>query len=278
MSKTTLAIIIIVGLALVAAVGQAWAFAPQPARSLVSVGNWVFVDNNNNGVMDEGGPDTGIAGVTVKLQALNTTTGLFEDVATTVTSDDAYGSPGYYYFWQLAPNVTYRAVIDPTTLPADYAEVYERSDDLDGPLNLQSTQFVTATPIPGWDSYYGDWNFDFGFVPEPPGEPAVELLKTSDTQAKRGDTITYHFTVTNTGETPLNDVVVNDPMLGGVIWGPENMAVGQVSEFDVEYTIPITGDLTKGTFGLAINQMTTLCEVHEHGDGDRHLGRPAGHG
>jgi len=265
MSKTTMAIIL--GLLVVVAAGQAWAF--DPGTGVCSVGNWVFVDNNNNGAMDEAGPDTGIPGVLVSLQALNPATGQFEPVTTGGTPRTAVTSSpgpddtgGYYYFWDLIENVTYRVIIDPSTLPEGYVQTYERADDEDGVhLNLQSTRLVTRTPIPNWAGYFGDWDFDFGFVPAPPGEPAVELLKTSDNSAARGSTITYHFTVTNIGETPLENVFVNDPMLGGVIWGPQNMAVGQVVEFDVQYTIPITGDLTKGTYGPAINEMTTLCIV-----------------
>ncbi|WP_074711855.1 DUF7507 domain-containing protein [Arthrobacter alpinus] len=53
----------------------------------------------------------------------------------------------------------------------------------------------------------------------PPAVPALSLVKTADataltTPSKVGDTITYHFTATNTGNTPLTDVTITDPLTG----------------------------------------------------------------
>ncbi len=45
--------------------------------------------------------------------------------------------------------------------------------------------------------------------------PAIKVVKTANmSSAKPGDTVTYSFTVTNTGDTPLSGLTVNDSILG----------------------------------------------------------------
>ena len=61
-----------------------------------SLGNYVWADNNNNGLQDDG--NTGVNGVTVKLLRPDGTL-----VATTTTANDGGGNPGYYLFSDLVP-------------------------------------------------------------------------------------------------------------------------------------------------------------------------------
>ncbi len=70
----------------------------------------------------------------------------------------------------------------------------------------------------------------------------VNLVKTGPATAKVGDTITYHFKVTNTGNTYLyGGVTINDPMLGGAISGTKTpVAPGEVNEFCTPYVVKST--------------------------------------
>ncbi|WP_455339624.1 DUF7507 domain-containing protein [Globicatella sanguinis] len=90
----------------------------------------------------------------------------------------------------------------------------------------------------------------------PPGEdenevpgtptPAISLVKIAtavngDVNNKvvtaEGDVITYEFTITNTGNMPLINVVLDDPMLGGKIeLQNTNLAVGESMTVTKEYT------------------------------------------
>ncbi|WP_340540818.1 CshA/CshB family fibrillar adhesin-related protein, partial [Nocardioides sp. GXZ039] len=67
--------------------------------------------------------------------------------------------------------------------------------------------------------------------------PAIDLKKTvagiADTNGSgltdAGDEITYTFTVTNTGNVPLSQVQVNDPLLGAVTCTPTSLGLGGVA-------------------------------------------------
>ncbi|MFZ4796627.1 MAG: SdrD B-like domain-containing protein [Bacteroidia bacterium] len=64
-----------------------------------SLGNYVWYDNNNNGLQDEAASN-GINGVIVNLLKDNGT-GTYIQVATTTTANDGLGNPGYYNFTNL---------------------------------------------------------------------------------------------------------------------------------------------------------------------------------
>ncbi len=55
---------------------------------------------------------------------------------------------------------------------------------------------------------------------------------------REGDTVTYSFTVKNTGDCKLFGVTVSDPLLGGVIWGPADLDAGQEVTFTKTYVVP----------------------------------------
>ncbi|QYA42357.1 DUF11 domain-containing protein [Macrococcoides bohemicum] len=76
--------------------------------------------------------------------------------------------------------------------------------------------------------------------------PMIKLEKsTTATQVKEGDKVTYNFVVTNTGNTTLTDVVLNDPMLdGNVSLQKTTLAPGETTTGTAIYTVT-TADMAK---------------------------------
>ena len=78
-------------------------------------------------------------------------------------------------------------------------------------------------------------------VPDVPGvdEPDIELIKTGPATATVGDTITYRFRATNTGETTLTNVHITDEKLGidNLAVTPSTLAPGQSGTASATYTI-----------------------------------------
>ncbi len=89
------------------------------ATELAALGNYVWFDRDSNGIQDEA-PTDGANGVTVRLWVddgdANPEPGTGDALAaTTVTTDDVYGQPGYYLFDGLIPGIRYFVQFD---LPA----------------------------------------------------------------------------------------------------------------------------------------------------------------
>jgi hypothetical protein len=156
------------------------------------IGDFVWHDVNGDGIQGDGEP--GIAGVTVRLtDALGST-------ISTVTN-----TAGAYLFANLAKG-TYVVEVVP---PAGYV----------GPT-------VSAAPRPDFDSNPNpstvtlshhdskDFGADFGFTkstPPPPPVPGIKIVKTADKhRVVYGESVTFTYTVTNTGTTILTDIVVRD--------------------------------------------------------------------
>jgi len=78
--------------------------------------------------------------------------------------------------------------------------------------------------------------------------PAIAMTKTADrAQAHDGDTITYTYTITNTGNTPLSAISVTDDKTGNITYeggyqsgdtnGDEILDLGETWVFNATYTI-----------------------------------------
>lgn len=68
--------------------------------------------------------------------------------------------------------------------------------------------------------------------------PSIDVSKTCPNSAAIGETISYSITVRNTGDEPLEDVVVNDPLLGGNLGVfPGTLDVGASSTKSFNYTV-----------------------------------------
>jgi uncharacterized repeat protein (TIGR01451 family) len=73
--------------------------------------------------------------------------------------------------------------------------------------------------------------------------PAIVVSKTADvTSAEVGDTITYTYQVTNSGNVTLSDITVNDNMLGNVALDAITLAPGVSTQGQLKYTV-LEGDL-----------------------------------
>jgi hypothetical protein len=157
---------------------------------LASLGDYVWLDVNGNGIQDDG--DTGINGVTVELR-----TCWFSFVAGTTTADDGAGNPGYYLFADLTPGcyeIVFErapaAILSPQDQGADDAldsdadpitrrtsEIHLSSGEID--LTQDAGQFLMSS-IHGYVYVDADDNgvFDAGEDPIPGVE--VTLSGTDD--------------------------------------------------------------------------------------------------
>ncbi len=106
-------------------------------------------------------------------------------------------------------------------------------------------------------------------VTQLPESPAMELSKASDLDdggdgLQAGDTIDYTFTLTNTGNVSLSNVVVNDPQLGGDLTGPAGGDSDGDGELDVTetwtYTASYTLDQDDIDAGSITNTATTVAD------------------
>jgi uncharacterized repeat protein (TIGR01451 family) len=79
--------------------------------------------------------------------------------------------------------------------------------------------------------------------------PAINVVKSGPAQAHEGDTVTYSFKVTNTGDVDLTNVAVNDDKVGSVGTIP-SLAVGASTTLTKDFTVPV---------GNAVDNTVTAC-------------------
>ena len=91
--------------------------------------------------------------------------------------------------------------------------------------------------------------------------PAIALIKTADTAALSappvaGETITYNFTVINTGDQTLTNITLNDPLLGIVLTGGAiaSLAPGGIDNSTFSATYVLTQNDVN--MGMVTNQAT----------------------
>lgn len=79
--------------------------------------------------------------------------------------------------------------------------------------------------------------FSVGSVGQTQTESSIALEKTvSEQQVYAGSEVTYTYEVTNTGDTDLEEVVIDDDTLG-LVSGPEDLGPGESSTYELTETI-----------------------------------------
>ncbi|WP_165611810.1 DUF7507 domain-containing protein [Cognatiyoonia koreensis] len=185
-----------------------------------------------------GGVDTTSFTATKIVTAADLTQGYVENTA------EATGTP-------LDPTGT--PVLDGSGAPVVVLDTSDTGSDRAGDpvFNPEATE----TPD-GQGDTDGDTSNDPTVVSVPAAaDPEVSLIKSvadvTDTNGDqvRGnadDVVTYSFDVTNTGNTDLVDVIVNDPLLGGIVGTIANLPIGATESLTATYTL--TDDDVTRTF------------------------------
>jgi hypothetical protein len=189
---------------------------------LAEIGNFVWNDLDLDGIQDGGEP--GIAGVPVTLTG---TTGTGAPVSLTTTTDGS----GLYLFNNLMPGtyfVTFGTPVGGYLLTPQDQGGNDATDSDAAP----GTQQTINTILTSGES---DLTWDAGFYLPAPSINLEKYVNGQDADAAPGvivivppgapPTVTFTFTVTNSGNIPLSNVVVTDNIYGPVCTIPA-LAVG----------------------------------------------------
>jgi uncharacterized repeat protein (TIGR01451 family) len=182
----------------------------------LSLGNQVWLDDNNNGLLDSG--EVGLAGVTVRLYNSAGTTLLL-----TTTTDAA----GFYTFTRLISGTYVVAILPPaiytsSTDIASSANPDNNQDSDDNGVNLTGG-LIRSNPVnltPGYAGALGNTlvitatgstanpTVDFGLYLPP--NIALRKVRTSANPVRLSDPITFTVRLTNTGLTSLTVIPLID--------------------------------------------------------------------
>ena len=132
----------------------------------------------------------------------------------------------------------------------DGAYIFSSHPDRNPPDIVAGDYFVQETLQSGWYATtgvsgtvtVGSGDIVTASLGNVHSEPSLTLDKNGPATAHEGDEITYDFTVTNDGNVPLENVTVNDPLLGGEVCDLGTLGVGASAACDAAYTVPDAAD------------------------------------
>ncbi len=183
------------------------------------------------------GPATALAGSTVTYDFLVTNTGDVELTNVGIDDDIATGET-------CLANVL--AVSESTTCTATYTIPTSQTADVTNHVTASGTDTLQETVTDTDEHTLVVLN------------PSIHVVKSGPSSAVAGSTITYTFTVTNTGNTPLSGVTVNDNIAGAGTYqsGDDNnndiLETDETWIYTAQYTIP--ANQTTG-----VNNTVTAC-------------------
>lgn len=97
--------------------------------------------------------------------------------------------------------------------------------------------------------------------------PSIQVVKSGPATAFQGDTVTYHFTVTNTGDIALNNVGIDDDIAIGEVCNDNTLDIGASTTCTATYTIPSsqTADVTNHVIASGTDSLQkTVTDTDEH--------------
>ncbi|WP_338874818.1 SdrD B-like domain-containing protein [Spirosoma sp. SC4-14] len=159
-----------------------------------SLGDFVWVDNNKDGIQDSGEP--GIPNVVVVLLDGNNT-----PIASTTTDNS-----GIYSFTGLTPGIPYSvSFVAPASFTATIADA-GGSDAFDSDANPITGQTQSVTLAPGENNL----TLDAGFYPVTPTTD-LAIVKTGPSSVTAGQSLSYNVVITNNGPSGADGATVSDP-------------------------------------------------------------------
>ncbi|MGB5598888.1 MAG: SdrD B-like domain-containing protein, partial [Thiothrix litoralis] len=210
-----------------------------------SIGDYVWRDTNGDAVQD--GDESGLASVTLQLLDsagepvyVNPTTGGIVSASTSdaIPYQVTTNSSGIYAFSNL-PIGDYKVQVVSATLPKGLIQTF----DFNGELDNGSTETLTlvTNTVKQTTGVENNTDQDFGYRN---AKVNVSLTKSTDkTEVKRGETVVYTLTVTNTGADTATGVAISDKLPAGVTWVSDDGA-GTYDNASGMWTI---GELLKDT-------------------------------
>ncbi|MCY2974157.1 MAG: hypothetical protein NTW52_05760 [Planctomycetota bacterium] len=248
----------------------------------MTIGNQLFLDRNNNGLLD--GTDSGIGGVSLRLYTDTNANGILDPAEVTAqpspptTTSATSGTIGQYTFGSLLPGSYVVLVPDSQFLAA--APLFNHSvSPIPGapPANNGNTGTVltgvgivsavtlvaNSAPVNDGDSDANtNLSRDFGFVSAP-----LSITKTaSPTAVRTGDLITYTLTVTNNGPSLSTSTVISDPLPTGLSNASGTYTITNPSATGGTASV-VSSTVTANVGTLAVGQIATVTIIATVGAG-----------